>query len=254
MNPKTKWGRRDDDAERAQKRARGGDPHFRSVIRGTHARPPVLSRCASIHHPRSPVPVNPHPCQRGRQRRWGGIDRRGSRSSLRCRGVGVAPRPCVLSWLIAEEQVPNLGVVMVKAKAKKRGSEKPFQITPACQRRPRPHLPLRLRPLRHRRDLLRPRPRQHPCPYPHQRPPAQLRARAPSRAACALQRSYWSPIPPMTQTIRRTSASESGGTRVRARTNRAVMMVAPEVRPIANSGEEYRLALVAPQLAPQGLP
>ena len=228
-------------------------PTLRSAIRGTHAHPPVLSRCASIHYPRSPV--SSHPRRRRRRCHRSGIVHRGSRSSLRCRGVGVDPRPCVLSWLVAEEQVPNLVVVvMATVTAKKRGSKKPFQITPACQHRPRPRPHPHLRSLRHRRDLLRPSPRPHLRPYPRLRPPAQLRARAQSRAACALRRSYSSLIPPMTQTIRRTSASESGGTRVRARINRAVMMVAPEVRLIANSGEECRLVLVVPQLLSQGLP
>jgi len=228
----------------------GRGPALRSAIHGTHAHPPVLSRCASIHYPRSPV--NPHPRRRRRRCHRGGIVHLGSRSSLRCRVVGVDPRPCVPSWLIAEEQVPNLVVVKATVTAKKRGSKKPFQITPACRHRPRPHP--HLRPLRHRRDLLCPSPSPHPHPYPRLRSPAQLRARAQSRAGCALQRSYSSPIPPMTQTIRRTSASESGGTRVRARINRAVVMVAPEVRLIASSGEEYRQVLVVPQLLSQELP
>ena len=155
-------------------------------------------------------------------------------------------------WAVAN---PDGSDRPAKVKGKKRGSEKPFQITPACQHRPRPrphlhlHLHLHLRPLRHCHDLLCPRPR----PYLHLRPAAQLRARAPSRAACASQRSHSLPMPPMSQTIRRTSASESGGTHVRARINQEVAMVSPEVRRIANSGEEYRLALVAPQLPRQGL-
>ena len=47
---------RDVNAERTGRE--WGGPALRSVIRGTHARPPVPSRCASTHHPRSPVNPN----------------------------------------------------------------------------------------------------------------------------------------------------------------------------------------------------
>ena len=114
---------------------------------------------------------------------------------------------------------------------------------PVCLRHPRPH--------RHRHRHWHPRrlhhyhhPRLHLRPYLRLHRAARLRARAPSRAACALQRLYSLQRLQTTPMTHRTNVSESGGTPARGRINLVVTMVMPEVRPTANLEEGYRLGLV----------
>ena len=125
----------------------------RSAIRGTHARPPALSHCAPIHHPR--------PCVSQYHRRFE-IARRGSRSSLRYCVVGVALRPCVLSSSAAVEVVVSKpAVVRATVMAKIQGLERPSPIETVYPHHLRPHPPhprhhlYYLRPHLHRYPYLR---------------------------------------------------------------------------------------------------
>lgn len=149
--------------QRLGKRKRGGrlfasHEGARSAIRGTRARPPALSHCAPIHHPRPCVSQHHRHCE---------IVRQGSRSSLRYCVVGVAPRPCVLSSSAAVEVVSKPAAVRATVMAMIQGLERPSPIETVY-----PHH-LRPRPPHPRHHLYYLHPHLHRYPYLRLHPVAE---------------------------------------------------------------------------------